>query len=152
MSPRANLLLRSSQERNHHENLTNKQRAAAAEVALKAHVLKANPGMLSELPDGRSSMEDLTELVNLTEAPEDAVCDLVMGRGAHAPTRAGDCALAITHFGSSYLSPRQPAAGRSLPAVAGPLMHYCHREKIDRTDNIMRRACNHFRCERTRGS
>jgi hypothetical protein len=84
----------------------NKQRAAAAEVALKAHVLKSNPGMLAELPSGRRSMEGLSELVNLTEAPEDAVCDLVTN-----------------------------------------LMHYCHREKIDWTDDIMRRASVHFRCE-----
>jgi hypothetical protein len=85
----------------------NKQRAAAAEVALKAHVLKSNPGMLAELPGGRRRMENLAELVNLTEATEDAVCDLVTN-----------------------------------------LMHYCHRERINWTDDITRRALNHFRCER----
>lgn len=85
----------------------NKQRAAAAEVAVKAHVLKSNLGMLAELPGGRRSMENLADLVNLTEAPEDAVCDLVTN-----------------------------------------LIHYCHREKIDWTDEIVRRALNHFRCER----
>jgi hypothetical protein len=28
------------------------------------------------------------------------------------------------------------------------LMHYCHRERIDWTDDIMHHAFNHFRCER----
>jgi hypothetical protein len=88
----------------------NKQRAAAAEVALKTHVLKSNPVILAELPDGRRSMENLAGLVNLTEAPEDAVCDLVTN-----------------------------------------LMHYCRREKIDWTYDVMRRALNHFRCERAVG-
>ena len=51
---------------------------AAAEVALKAHVLKSDPEILSEMTEGDRMMQEITVTVNLTEAAEDAVCSLVI--------------------------------------------------------------------------
>jgi len=51
---------------------------AAAELALKAHVLGSTPEMLAELTEGDSAMREITDMVDLTEAPEDAVCSLVI--------------------------------------------------------------------------
>ena len=82
--------------------------AAAAELALKAHVLASNPEVLTEMTDGDRTMEEIADAVNLTEAPEDAVCGLVID-----------------------------------------LLQYCEREKIDWTQDVMSRAREHLRCERT---
>jgi hypothetical protein len=90
------------------KNTANNHRAIAAELALKAHVLKADPKMLAEMPGARRSMGELAELVDLTEAPGDAVCNLVTN-----------------------------------------LLHYCQREKIDWTQDVMSRAWQDFRSERT---
>jgi hypothetical protein len=54
-----------------------KQDFAAAELALKAHVLASDPEMLAHMTDGDRVMEEIADLVNLTEMPEDAVCSLV---------------------------------------------------------------------------
>jgi hypothetical protein len=51
---------------------------AAAELALKAHVLAPDPEILAEMTDGDAVMQKIAAMVNLTEAPEDAVCSLVM--------------------------------------------------------------------------
>jgi hypothetical protein len=51
---------------------------AAAELALKAHVLAFNPEMIVEMTDGNRTMQEVAEAVDLTEAPEDAVCSLVI--------------------------------------------------------------------------
>jgi hypothetical protein len=51
---------------------------AAAELALKTHVLAFDPKMIAEMADGARTMEDIAEAVDLTEAPEDAVCSLVI--------------------------------------------------------------------------
>jgi hypothetical protein len=51
---------------------------AAAEVALKAHVLKSDPEILSEMTEGDRMMQEITVTVDLTEAAEDAVCSLVI--------------------------------------------------------------------------
>lgn len=48
--------------------------AAAAELALKAHVLAFDP----EMTDGNRTILEIAEVVDLTEAPEDAVCSLVI--------------------------------------------------------------------------
>jgi hypothetical protein len=53
------------------------ERAAAAEMALKAHVLKSNPEILAEMTDGDRMMQEIVKTVDLTEAPEDAVSSLV---------------------------------------------------------------------------
>jgi hypothetical protein len=53
-----------------------KQDVAAAELALKAHVLASDPEMLTEMTDG--TMREIAAAVNLTEASEDAVCGLVI--------------------------------------------------------------------------
>lgn len=51
---------------------------AAAELALKAHVVISTPEIMAEIPEGRAMMGRIAEAVNLTEAPEDAVCSLVI--------------------------------------------------------------------------
>jgi hypothetical protein len=56
---------------------SNKEGAAAAELALKAHVLRSNPQILAEVTEGDRLMREITDTVDLTEAPEDAVCSLV---------------------------------------------------------------------------
>ena len=55
----------------------NKERAAAAELALKAHILGSNPEILAEMAEGDKMMREIADIVDLTEAPEDAVCGLV---------------------------------------------------------------------------
>ena len=52
--------------------------AAAAELALKAHVLASDPEILAEMTDGDRMMGEIATSVDLTEAPEDAVCGLVI--------------------------------------------------------------------------
>jgi len=51
---------------------------AAAELALKAHVLAFDPEILAEMTDGDRTMREIADAVDLTEAPEDAVCSLVI--------------------------------------------------------------------------
>jgi hypothetical protein len=51
---------------------------AAAELAVKAHVLASDPEILSEMIEGDRLMREIGDAVNLTEAPEDAVCSLVI--------------------------------------------------------------------------
>jgi hypothetical protein len=52
--------------------------AAAAELALKAHVLASDPEILAAMTDGDGAMRGIANTVNLSEAPEDAVCGLVI--------------------------------------------------------------------------
>ena len=54
-----------------------KKGASAAELALKAHVLRSDPEILAEVPEGDRMMQEMTDRVDLTEAPEDAVSSLV---------------------------------------------------------------------------
>ena len=51
---------------------------AAAELAVKAHVLASDPEILAEMIEGDRLMREIGDAVNLTEAPEDAVCSLVI--------------------------------------------------------------------------
>jgi hypothetical protein len=51
---------------------------AAAELALKAHILKSDPEILAEMTEGDRVMQEIAAMVDLTEAPEDAVCGLVI--------------------------------------------------------------------------
>ena len=51
---------------------------AAAELALKAHVIAFDPEMIAEMTDGDRTMQEIADVVDLTEAPEDAVCSLVI--------------------------------------------------------------------------
>ena len=55
----------------------NEERAAAAELALKAHLLQSTPAILAEISEGDMMMQEIAHSVDLTEAPEDAVCSLV---------------------------------------------------------------------------
>ena len=59
-------------------NSRNKEGAAAAELALKAHVLGCNPEILAGTTEGDRMMQEIAGRVDLTEAPEDAVCSLVI--------------------------------------------------------------------------
>jgi hypothetical protein len=52
--------------------------AAAAELALKVHVIAFDPEMIAEVTDGDRTMREIADTVNLTEAPEDGVCSLVI--------------------------------------------------------------------------
>ena len=56
---------------------SNKEGAAAAELALKTHVLGCNPEILAEMTEGDTMMQEIAGMIDLTEAPEDAVCSLV---------------------------------------------------------------------------
>ncbi|MEP6637108.1 MAG: hypothetical protein ABJB97_10320 [Acidobacteriota bacterium] len=59
-------------------NSTNKAAAAAAaELALKAHVLECTPEILVDMAEGDRMMQQIAASVDLAEAPEDAVCGLV---------------------------------------------------------------------------
>jgi hypothetical protein len=60
------------------KNSRNQKGAAAAELALKAHVLRSNPEILAEVTEGHRMMQEIAAMVDLTEAPEDAVCSLVV--------------------------------------------------------------------------
>jgi hypothetical protein len=51
--------------------------AAAAELTLKAHVLASDTEILSEITGGDRMMQEIIDMVDLTEAPEDAVSSLV---------------------------------------------------------------------------
>jgi hypothetical protein len=57
---------------------TKNEAAAAAELALKAHVLAFDREMIAEMTDGGRTMQEIADAVDLTEAPEDAVCSLVI--------------------------------------------------------------------------
>jgi hypothetical protein len=90
------------------KNARNKEGAAAAELALKAPVLRSDPEILAEMTEGDRTMQAIADMVDLTEAPEDAVCSLVID-----------------------------------------LLQYCEREKIDWTQDVMSRAWEHLRSDRT---
>lgn len=81
--------------------------AAAAEFALKSYIAESTPDILASTLEGRKLMRDLRGAVNLTEAPEDAVCSLVVD-----------------------------------------LMHYCERERIDWSNDVLSRARERFTAER----
>jgi hypothetical protein len=51
---------------------------AAAELALKAHVLASDSDILAQILDGERKMQEIADSVELTQAPEDAVCSLVI--------------------------------------------------------------------------
>ena len=60
------------------KNSRNKEGVAAAELALKAHVVGSNSEILAEMTEGDRMMRQMRDRVDLTEAPEDAVCSLVI--------------------------------------------------------------------------
>ncbi len=55
----------------------NTEGAAAGELALKAYTL-SDPGMLHQVTDGEPMMRRIADSIDLTEAPEDATCSLVV--------------------------------------------------------------------------
>lgn len=54
------------------------ERAEAGELALKAHILWSNPAIGEGIVDEAWVKKEALDAINLTEAPEDAVCSLVM--------------------------------------------------------------------------
>lgn len=58
--------------------LIRSKEVAAAELALKTHVLASDPEMLAKMTDRGETMREIADTVNLAEAPEDAVCGLVI--------------------------------------------------------------------------
>src|SRR5712691_8820157 len=59
------------------KNLRNKERVVAAELALKDHALGSNTEIMAEMTEGDRVMREIADMIDLTEAPEDAVCSLV---------------------------------------------------------------------------
>jgi hypothetical protein len=59
---------------------SSKEGAAAAELALKAHILRSNPEILAEMSERDRIMQEIVDTVDLTEAPEDAVSSLVIDK------------------------------------------------------------------------
>jgi hypothetical protein len=59
------------------KNSRDKEGVAAAELALKAHALVSNSEILAEMTEGDRMMREIAGMIDLTEAPEDAVCSLV---------------------------------------------------------------------------
>jgi hypothetical protein len=60
------------------KNSLNIKSATAAELALKAHSLYSTSDIGADIPDTRNMMRQINSVINLREAPEDAVCSLVM--------------------------------------------------------------------------
>ena len=58
--------------------LVRSKEAAAAELVLKAHALASNPEMLADMANGDAILQEIADMIDLTEAPEDAVCSLVI--------------------------------------------------------------------------
>lgn len=81
----------------------NKEGAAAAEFTLKAYTIRSDPAEFGVEP---SVIQQIAASVDLTQAPEDAVCSLVID-----------------------------------------LMHYCAREEIDWTRDVLSRARGRFGSE-----
>jgi hypothetical protein len=60
------------------KNSRDQEQATAAELALKVHALRSDPGLMAEITGGDRMMQKVAETIDLTEAPEDAVCSLVI--------------------------------------------------------------------------
>ena len=58
--------------------IANESRVAAAVLALKAHAVTSTPEILPEINEQPEIMQRIAQSVDLTEAPEDAVCGLVI--------------------------------------------------------------------------
>ncbi|HEV2806231.1 MAG TPA: hypothetical protein VGW57_15015 [Chthoniobacterales bacterium] len=54
------------------------ERISAAELALKAYVVASDAVILAQLNNGDSVVEEIADAVDLSEAPEDTVCSLVI--------------------------------------------------------------------------
>lgn len=60
------------------KNLIDKEGVFAAELALKAHMLSSDPEILADITEGDRMVREIADTVDLTEAPEDAICSLVI--------------------------------------------------------------------------
>jgi hypothetical protein len=52
--------------------------AAAAEFALKSYIADGTPEILADILAGPKPMQEVRHAVDLTEAPDEAVCSLVV--------------------------------------------------------------------------
>jgi len=77
--------------------------AAAAELALKAHVIAFDPEILAEMTDGNATMREIADAVNLTEAPEDAVGSLVIDLMQYCEREKIDWNQDVTLRANEYL-------------------------------------------------
>ncbi len=59
-------------------NSLDQEGAEAGELALKAHVLWSNPDIRADMTNEAATRREISGAVDLTEAPEDAVCTLVL--------------------------------------------------------------------------
>lgn len=50
----------------------------AAEFALKAHIVFTNPELAPDMSESVEQVQQIAESVDLTEAPEDAICSLAV--------------------------------------------------------------------------
>src|SRR6266550_7820453 len=98
------------------KNSSNKEGAAAAELALKAHVLRSSPEILAQMTEGDKAMRDVANMVDLTEAPEDAVCSLVTDQLDSRSDRACGSSCAIS-ASMKFQSDELPEAERSRIAA-----------------------------------
>lgn len=53
-------------------------RKSPVQLALKTYALASDSEILAKIPGGGETMQRIAEMVDLTEAPEDAICSLVI--------------------------------------------------------------------------
>jgi hypothetical protein len=73
-----NIAMRKSPFATKTSRMSHSSNQEGAELALKAHILRSNPEILAKMPGGNKTMQEIADVVDLTEAPEDAVCSLVI--------------------------------------------------------------------------
>ena len=83
------------------------QAAVASEFVVSAHTVASDPQILAEMSSVNELIRQITQCVDLTEAPEEAVCALVLD-----------------------------------------LLHYCERERINWSDDVMVPALKRYQQER----
>jgi hypothetical protein len=89
-------------------NSSNKEGAADAELAIKAHVLLSDPEFLTEMTEGDRIMQEIADMINLTEAPEDAVCSLVIDLMQYCEREKIDWTQDVMSRASEYLRSERP--------------------------------------------
>jgi hypothetical protein len=90
-----------------------KQDVAAAELALKAHVLASDPEMLAEMTDRGAAIGEIADAVNLTEAPEDAVCGLVIDLLQYCERKKIDWTQDVTSRARGHLRRERPRSSKA---------------------------------------
>jgi hypothetical protein len=86
----------------------------AAELAVKAHVLASDPEIFAEMIEGDRLMREIGDVVNLTEAPEDAVCSLVIDLMQYCEHEKIDWTQEVMSRALEHLC-KEPGNGREKP-------------------------------------